>query len=183
MSLKLITKAGVSPRIVRPLGGSGLAQNSITLLRETSWAEGSDPGEAEAIAIQGGLTPGAGVVTALDLKALSQSMDPSAGGPIDFTKIKGIVVLNFGQFPMYLGGGSGGKASPNTDAWSDTDAGVDDSPFSGDASTIAIPAGGDFVWTAPPGVAVVASTAKVLGIEQGSGGAGLFAFAVWGDIT
>jgi hypothetical protein len=145
---------------------------------ERVWADGTASGESDESSFAN-YTPAGASITAIDLTALAAVLPGGSGA---LSKVKGIIIDNSANsYEVYVGGGSGGHAAPNADAWSDSDAGVDGSPFLVDGDIITIPAGGRFAWEAPAGVAVPGATAKILGIEQGAGGAGDFDVELWGD--
>jgi hypothetical protein len=157
------------------VGGSSSVVERLRSLY--TFPDGTDPGEADAFWADVD-TVAAGAIDALELDNLAAL--PGIGA-VTFSKIKGIAVANKSASGyLTLGGGSGGSTTPNADSWSDTDAGVDGSPFSADGSFIRVGAGDVFVWTAKAGIPVVNTTADKLGIE-GFVATQSYEILVWGN--
>ena len=178
MSQKVIVNLDVAGEQTA-VGGTSAGRSKILerLSAVYTFPDGASAGEADSMWADD-RTVNAGVVDALELDNL-----PSVGpvGAVVLAKVKGLVLFNDSDADyLTLGGGSGGKTAPAADAWSDTDGGIDLSPFSADASSIPVAAGDYFLWTSKAGVDVVTANGDILGIE-GFVSNQDYQLLIWGD--
>ena len=163
MSQKLRVQIDIAGERVS-VGGTSRGSSRILerVLHDYTFPDGTASGSAEVLWADD-RTVTAGVVDALELDNL-----PAVGpvGPVTLSKVKGLAIINTSAADyLTIGGGTGGRTAPAADAWSDTDAGVTNSPFNVDGDSFALAAGDAFVWTSKAGVSIANTTADILGIE------------------